>query len=498
MINIGTVMELYKNEVLVMTVEFDLVRVKRKSGMFLGQQVRFRKSDVISSDVRKMTLIGVAAVLVVAFIAVYVLQGARLGIDNAVYAIVGVDINPSMEFLINDTNIVQKVLPLNSDAESIAKDISLKDLPINEAIERVIVSSQEAGKLNSDKNNVIMLSVSLNPKYRDYKRERGKVELKINELLANLNSIHDNEINKEYTIKVIKLEPEIKKHAEKNGLSAGRQLILEKAQVQGIVLSLDEVKTGNLSDLMDKVGMDEGVFISQNPGTPVIKSPARATARAGVTPTNGQKTSTKTSTPAPDTQPTVINPTGEGMPHVPINTTPANTKTPDIPVGASPTDSKTQDLSTGSIKLQHYNPSKKANNVYLQINADFSVINTGDKVIDLEDVTIRYYYTIDSEETQVFDCWAQEGKANITHRFVKMSTPVDNADYYLEIGFKGGQLAPGESTRLITWFTKEDWSSYNQDNDYSYDSSKQQDCHDWKYITGYIKGVLKWGIEPEN
>jgi hypothetical protein len=72
------------------------------------------------------------------------------------------------------------------------------------------------------------------------------------------------------------------------------------------------------------------------------------------------------------------------------------------------------------------------------------------------------------------------------------------ADYYLEVGFTAGNLAPGASTGQIqNRFNKNDWSMYTQTNDYSYDASKSQFA-DWSKVTLYLNGKLVWGIEPTN
>ncbi|OPZ83333.1 MAG: Xyloglucanase precursor [Firmicutes bacterium ADurb.Bin419] len=325
-----------------------------------------------------------------------------------------------------------------------------------------------------------------------------------------MNALDHTDIKKEYDIKIIKVEPEIKKRAANNGLSAGRQLIFEKARNQGIDLSMEEIKTGSLSTLLEKVEMDKVVADNEPTTSPPLQSPEKVT--AVVSPTSEQETATpaKLITPTPEPESTANKPSGEKTPGtstdiVPANTKtpnisgdigPSNTKTPNITVVIDPTDGKTPDSSEASIKIQHYNASKKVDDVFIQINTVFRIINTGNTVIDLKDVSFRYYYTVDSEKTQELDFWAEEGEMSINYKFVKMAKPVTKADYYLEVGFKGGQLEPGESTQVVVWFHKEDWLEYNQENDYSYSSSEEQEYRDWKYVTGYISGVLKWGIEP--
>lgn len=503
MINIGTVMEIYNNEVLIMTADFDLIRVKRKPEMFLGQQVGFRNSDIIRPGLKKIQFIlsAAAAVMVIALIAFYIIPKSGIITGDNLYAFVDMDINPSIEFLIDDSNTVQKVLPLNDDAENLIKTLKLKNLVVTEAVEKVISRSQETGILNSDKKDIIMISVSLNPESTEYKDRRDKAELKLNQLLNSIKVIDDGVLNKEYTINAIKVEPEIKKHALKNSISSGRQLIFEKAQNNGIDLTLDEAKTGNLLTLMESAGMDEENTDKGFLSTPPLNSPKTTNELDRASEDEIANMSTPTPVPIStgivssyENTPNAVKdlvPTGTRTPQAYINIGPTVSKTP----STGPENSKAPDSSAGSIKVQYYNASKEAGEV-IQINAVFKVINTGDEAIDLSDMSLRYYYTVDGEKLQELGCWAEEDKSNITYRFVKMNNPVEKADYYLEIGFKNGRLEPGKSTAVVVWFNKVDWSIYKQDDDYSYNSPSMQELYDWKYVTGYISGVMKWGVEP--
>lgn len=132
------------------------------------------------------------------------------------------------------------------------------------------------------------------------------------------------------------------------------------------------------------------------------------------------------------------------------------------------------------------------------ISPQFKVINTGDSAIRLSDVKLRYYYTVDGENSQSFWCdWASIGNANVTGHFVKLATPVAGADYALEIGFasSAGTLDPGQSIEIQARFSKADWSNYNQNDDYSFKASGSQ-FENHAQVTGYLNGQLVWGIEP--
>lgn len=111
---------------------------------------------------------------------------------------------------------------------------------------------------------------------------------------------------------------------------------------------------------------------------------------------------------------------------------------------------------------------------------------------------MRYYYTIDGEKTQSFACdYSTAGTANVTGTFVKMSTAKTNADYYFECGFTSaaGSVSAGGSVEVQIRFYKSDWSNYSQTNDYSFNSTASAYA-DWTKTTGYVSGVLNWGVEP--
>ncbi|RCX23688.1 carbohydrate binding protein with CBMX2 domain [Fontibacillus phaseoli] len=150
----------------------------------------------------------------------------------------------------------------------------------------------------------------------------------------------------------------------------------------------------------------------------------------------------------------------------------------------------------GDLTIQAFNGNTSASTN--GISPKFKVVNNGDTTIQLSDVKLRYYYTIDGENAQSFWCdWTSIGSGNVTSNFVKLATPVAGADYVLEIGFtsSAGTLNPGQSAEIQARFSKTDWSNYNQANDYSFKASSSQFVKN-EQVTGYLNGQLVWGIEP--
>ncbi len=153
-------------------------------------------------------------------------------------------------------------------------------------------------------------------------------------------------------------------------------------------------------------------------------------------------------------------------------------------------------VATGNLKIQSFNANTSATTN--GISPRFKLVNTGNTAIDLSQVKLRYYYTIDGDLAQNFWCdWSSLGSGNVKSEFVKLTAPVTGADYYLEISFtsSAGTLAPGQSAEVQGRFSKTNWTNYNQADDYSFNSSSSQ-YGDFTKVTAYINNTLVWGIEP--
>ncbi len=178
--------------------------------------------------------------------------------------------------------------------------------------------------------------------------------------------------------------------------------------------------------------------------------------------------------------------------------TPTNTPTPTRTPTNTPTPTPTG--TPGPVSLQiFYKVGATGQNTTNTIRPSVEVVNTGSTPINLSAITIRYWYTIDGNQPQTWVCdWAARGCSSFTARFVQVSPARPGADYYLEIGFTAGAgtLAPGQNTGdLQDRFNKNDWSNYNQSNDYSYNGA-QGSYAAWTRVTAYYNGTLVWGTEP--
>ena len=197
---------------------------------------------------------------------------------------------------------------------------------------------------------------------------------------------------------------------------------------------------------------------------------------------------------------------GVNVGNEPINTPTKAPNTPTQKATSTPTTRPTNPPTTqpvGDLKVEFYN--NNTNDKSNSINPQFKVTNGGSSAVDLSKLTLRYYYTVDTDKDQTFWCdhaavMGSDGSyngitANVKGTFVKMSNKSNNADTYLEISFSGGSLPAGAYLQIQGRFAKNDWTDYTQSNDYSFRSNATS-FSPWDKVTAYLNGSLVWGVEP--
>lgn len=133
------------------------------------------------------------------------------------------------------------------------------------------------------------------------------------------------------------------------------------------------------------------------------------------------------------------------------------------------------------------------------ISPSLQIVNNGTTNIRLSDLTIRYWYTDDTNKTQVLNCdYAAVGAANLAGTFVKLASPITGANTYCEISFNqsAGILGLGENSGDIQLrIHADDYTNMEQGNDYSFNATASAYVANPK-ITAYFNGVLIFGTDP--
>jgi hypothetical protein len=128
----------------------------------------------------------------------------------------------------------------------------------------------------------------------------------------------------------------------------------------------------------------------------------------------------------------------------------------------------------------------------LQAEYSIKVVNTGTTSIPLNNVSVRYWFTIDGTGAQAGVCASAAHPCTIAFQNPTANKP--NADQDAVISFASGTLAPGADTGEVQ-ITMHGTGNYTQTNDYSF-SNTGANFLDEMHITGYIAGRLVWGAAP--
>jgi Cellulose binding domain len=152
-------------------------------------------------------------------------------------------------------------------------------------------------------------------------------------------------------------------------------------------------------------------------------------------------------------------------------------------------------LSTVRVELQAGN--RDASPVCIQ--PCFNLVNEGDGEVALSELSIRYFYTNESQGAESFGCyWVSHGDCNQVAPpvFAGMSPQRPGADRYVELSFTSAALPlmPGGSFVLQDGFCLTNGQRFTQADDYSYNASATyQTSH---RVALYRDGVRIWGDEP--
>lgn len=132
------------------------------------------------------------------------------------------------------------------------------------------------------------------------------------------------------------------------------------------------------------------------------------------------------------------------------------------------------------------------------------VKNVGNVKLDISKIKFRYYYTKDGDDdlAEVYYCdWCNIGNDKVTGTLNLAEKPTENYDHYLEVAFKDtpGILNVNDELEVQSRFNKPNWKPYNQQNDYSFDSTDTQYAN-WDKVEVIYDGQAYSGgiVDPNN
>lgn len=242
------ILELRKNCAVAINDQCEFIKIKRTEDMFLGQVIERNFNNT-----RPGIIYGIASIAALFLIVLGGFMFVNNSMDREVYAYVDIDINPSLEFVINKNNKVLDLVPLNSDGDKIIKGESLKGKDFREAALVILSRVKNDGYLTKGEGNFVLLTASYVVNSNLSEDENNEIFTSFNDTINKVkNDIESNEgINT--STKVMYVSSDIRKPSMENNMSMGRFTLYSKAKEKGIEITPQDAIDTNIKELVSYV-----------------------------------------------------------------------------------------------------------------------------------------------------------------------------------------------------------------------------------------------------
>lgn len=243
MIYKGKVISIDSNFAIVLTKDMEYLKVVRKDAMFVGQQILFIEEDIFNekSHIKYRPIYIAAAIMFFILLSVFAELNIFNNISNVASAVVSLDINPSVEFEIDEYGKVLKVVPINEDGKNII-DANLIGPNIEESVNMAINNAIEKKYIKSFEEPILLTTVVF------------KEELKINvdELEKKIeNKLSQNKKLENAIIAFLKSNKKDFKNARKMEASIGIYEIFNQSKEVNPQITIEQIKEMKIQDIVE-------------------------------------------------------------------------------------------------------------------------------------------------------------------------------------------------------------------------------------------------------
>jgi len=189
-------------------------------------------------------LLSIVAVIVLVIIGIFGVYRATKS-EKKYYATL--DINPQIEFVLNDKYEVNKVIALNEDASIVLHGLNLTDLSLEDAARVVIIETIRLGYIDElgTENHISVTA------YNNDEEVNKTIEEKI---INKVKSILDKE-NISYDVIAIEVNDELKRIANEKKISYGKMLLVEKAYSLNNSLDKEKLMKLSIKEIQNKINL---------------------------------------------------------------------------------------------------------------------------------------------------------------------------------------------------------------------------------------------------
>lgn len=177
-----------------------------------------------------------AIVLTICVIMISLLSVSGVSLYNEPYSQINIDINPSIEIYTNRFDVVNKIKYLNNDAKDLYRNLELRGLKLDDAIEDVLLTLDENDYLKED--NELFIS--------GYSKNNSKVDSAYKHIEK---YFKDNQKN--INVNKIQLTKEDVMDAKREGLSPAKYKLINQIIELDNTLEIDELRTYTMKELKD-------------------------------------------------------------------------------------------------------------------------------------------------------------------------------------------------------------------------------------------------------
>ena len=231
----GIVADIEKNQMIVLTNTGDFVKLHRKAGVNIGDEINIHKKP-LQQLYRSLTAIA-ASILILA------IMGTGAYAYYAPYSYVSVDINPGVNIVLNRFERAIEIKMISSDIILSDKEVQmLKNKRIGEVVSGILEQAADKGLITNYKENDVMIAVSSSSKTSADKLLTEINERAIKEL---------SKISSRYEVLVEKTDMKSYKKSINENVSPGKAILAGKIQAMEPGIKITDPEKLNISEAMD-------------------------------------------------------------------------------------------------------------------------------------------------------------------------------------------------------------------------------------------------------
>lgn len=242
----GIVMELTARHIVVMTQDGMFERIPRLGrACRIGEEITY----TVSKRAWKMPAVLSSVAAAAVFFCVLVLSGLpSLSANDDVVAYISMDINPSVEIGIDNTEKVLVLKGLNEDGEQLIETVTYKGKTLEQVAEELL-NHAESKVLSKGEADIVIASSRVDENSQvDDEMIASRLKDQVNE---HIKKTHPDQQGA-YVVTAFAAPPEVREAAKQDGLSMGKYALYLNLKSNGTPVELEQFKEESIHKIAEK------------------------------------------------------------------------------------------------------------------------------------------------------------------------------------------------------------------------------------------------------